>query len=510
MNKTGWLFVIAIYYQQFTDVVKASTYRMKYEPTQKIPNNKKQDAQKINELKQWLLDNHAEINSGIYTYYSDNDYRGIASSLDINKNQDLLIIPAKTIISVELARESPTGKQMDRKGLFKKLLSPRQSFIAAFMLAEEEKGSQSQWKSVIDSFPPHANDMATFFTEKELKMLQGSALPKILYFKKEELKWDFGLIIGAVPDFESRFSFEKFHYWRSTIMNRTFGGTMNGQDTTFICPFSHLLNHRNPYDVTYTYNDNSKNFRVTAVTDIPANKEIFTTYGNKCNTRWLLNYGIIVDNNFEYNEVHFFFEPKNFEYLNQEIFKEKQEWIEYHDQATFDYNFKLSIRFKEYNVKQAIGYLRFITIDNLKDYKTFVRREAEKGKWDGFVHVKPTSLKGEVRMLKSLLEFCEKRLAGYPTTMEADLDLLEGDKIYKDFTVNESNIIKYRMAEKEMVRAQVEFATTVLEIYTENDNLEIMTQISEILFKDPRYEGYFDDNVLDLFDDSAISPETDL
>lgn len=286
------------------------------------------------------------------------------------------------------------GKKMDEANLYGKLWGPKHSFISTYLLIQEEKGENSKWKVVLDSFPKDADGMATFYTAEELKMLEGSAFPRMIYLKRQQLKHDYNLICGAIEGFKERFTFDRFHYWRSMVINRTFGGLMNGKETTFICPFSDLINHQHPNDTQWGYDDKSKNFIVRAIKDIPANKEIFNSYGNKCNTRFLLNYGMVVDDNFQFNEYSIFLEPIQFEFIDKDFFNRKYEWLRIHNLLAFDYNFKLSVRFNEYNMKHTLGYLRFITIDNISDYLAFDTQYNNAG-MNKYNLMIPTSLYGE-------------------------------------------------------------------------------------------------------------------
>lgn len=54
-----------------------------------------------------------------------------------------------------------------------------------------------------------------------------------------------------------------------------------------------MINHQNPKDSTWQYSDEEKGFLVNSVIDRPAGIEIFDSYGIKCNSRFLLNYGFV-------------------------------------------------------------------------------------------------------------------------------------------------------------------------------------------------------------------------
>ena len=58
-----------------------------------------------------------------------------------------------------------------------------------------------------------------------------------------------------------------------------------------------MMNHRRPRDTAWTYDDTQQAFIVTTLRPISAGEEVYDSYGKKCNSRYLLNYGFTVENN---------------------------------------------------------------------------------------------------------------------------------------------------------------------------------------------------------------------
>ena len=58
-----------------------------------------------------------------------------------------------------------------------------------------------------------------------------------------------------------------------------------------------MINHKNPKDTLWNYSDEFGGFELKSVISKNQDLEIFDSYGIKCNSRFLLNYGFVEDNN---------------------------------------------------------------------------------------------------------------------------------------------------------------------------------------------------------------------
>jgi histone-lysine N-methyltransferase SETD3 len=63
-----------------------------------------------------------------------------------------------------------------------------------------------------------------------------------------------------------------------------------------------MLNHQLPKQTSWFYCDQSQGFVIQSMSEIHPGAEIFDSYGQKCNSRFLLNYGFALANN-HHNEV---------------------------------------------------------------------------------------------------------------------------------------------------------------------------------------------------------------
>lgn len=87
------------------------------------------------------------------------------------------------------------------------------------------------------------------------------------------------------------------------VASRNFSIEINGKETDALVPFSDMMNHRRPRDTVWTYDDEQQAFTVTTLRSILPGEEVYDSYGKKCNSRYLLNYGFTVENNTGLNKI---------------------------------------------------------------------------------------------------------------------------------------------------------------------------------------------------------------
>lgn len=89
---------------------------------------------------------------------------------------------------------------------------------------------------------------------------------------------------------------------RLLVCSRVFGIMMDRVKTDAMVPLADMLNHHIPKQTSWYYCDRSRGFIIQSMKDIPLGAEIFDSYGQKCNSRFLLNYGFTLPSNI-HNEV---------------------------------------------------------------------------------------------------------------------------------------------------------------------------------------------------------------
>lgn len=60
-------------------------------------------------------------------------------------------------------------------------------------------------------------------------------------------------------------------------------------------PYADMLNHHLPKQTSWFYCNESEGFVIQSLKEIPIGNQIFDSYGQKCNSRFLLNYGFTLE-----------------------------------------------------------------------------------------------------------------------------------------------------------------------------------------------------------------------
>ena len=182
------------------------------------------------------------------------------------------------------------------------LLSPKHCFLACYLLQiKSDENENSKWKIYYDSLPKNFKNFPIFFSKNEINYLEGSPFKMQIEEKLKDLKKDFNLISNISEDFQSKYSFTNFCEMRMMVSSRIFGIKIRGKKTDCLCPIADMLNHRRPRHTIWYFSDDLNSFVIQALEPIEANSEIFDSYGKKCNSRFFLNYGFVVEEN-ESNE----------------------------------------------------------------------------------------------------------------------------------------------------------------------------------------------------------------
>lgn len=176
------------------------------------------------------------------------------------------------------------------------LSAPKHTVLGLFLIEERLKGEDSFWKYYLKSLPPNMNTMPIFYSEEQKALLKGSPVLRTLNKRIKEMKADYDILRTSLEEFQS-ISYESFAYHRCLASSRVFGFIVNGVKTGGMVPFLDMINHKRPKQSLWSYDDSLESFKIEAYGDCEANSELFDSYGKKCNSRFLLNYGFIEEDN---------------------------------------------------------------------------------------------------------------------------------------------------------------------------------------------------------------------
>ena len=381
------------------------------------------------------------INKIEISFNSDCD-RYCRATEDIHDKDVLIRVPLEALMTLDGARKSKFGEYFTPQ-LEKKLNSPHHSLLSTFMLTEIDKGAKSKWKYYFDFLPANYNNFPIFYGEKEFSYLKGTQFLELVQKKMKEMKEDYDLLTNVIPGY-SKYDYNLFRKMREVISSRVFGVTIKGKKNDIIAPYADMLNHKRPRQTHWNYDDACNAFVIKGVSNVKKGDEVFDSYGIKCNSRFLLNYGFTVENN-EDNEF------KIILILNESspYFKEKMEYL---GGKNYTKKFSLVLNHSDAKIIQFFSFLRFILYNkpNFKDIDT----------------TKPTSVQNEICLFTELKEIMNKYLKKYPTTLDYDVEYFKKNKQKMGF--NEYNCYVIRIGEKKILNYYLNMANDILQLLNTN------------------------------------------
>lgn len=383
-------------------------------------------------------------------------------------------MPKPQIITLEMAEESPIGAKMMYHNLKSRLLSPKHGFLTTYILQEKKKGEDSEYFPFIDILPKTFENFPIFFSPEEKEWLKGSPFLEQVEEKIEDIKADFDLICDKVPEY-SQFTLTEFSEIRMMVSSRIFGMNINGKKTDGFVPMADMLNHKRPKQTSWTYSDEKNGFVIEALREIPRNEQVYDSYGKKCNSRFFLNYGFIVENN-DGNEV-----PIKIYYPESDEKKEmKKEMI--NDMSDFK-KFRVMDNFNENIMHEFMSWLRFVEYDEnitlLIDYQARAATQNQTQDSDsddgvddpnkGFKakDLPPLSIRNEQKVLLRMKLEAAKLQKQYSTSYEEDLEILENNK---DLNFNTRNAVLMRSGEKKILKHIIETADIMMQYLKMDQN----------------------------------------
>ena len=425
----------------------------------------------------YLYDKGAYVNK-IDIVLTDETNRSVITTGQILKKENILSIPYEALITLELAQESEIGKNITST-VKKQLKSPNHCVFTTYLLSEMEKGESSKWKFYLDMLPESYDNFPVFYKEKEEQLLKGTSFLQIVNSKKKEIYQDYVTLCGVINNFQ-RFSYDNFCKVRMIVSSRIFGVKIKNLKTEVFAPYADMLNHRRVRQTHWNYEDSYNAFVISAIENIEPGYELYDSYGKKCNSRFLLNYGFTLENN-EDNEYKLSITLAE----NSYKYKEKSAILK----NSITKKFTLRKDLEDTQAALLFSFLRFVCFDgdtNLyKDYK------AENV-------LNPISMNNEIMMLKKLQESIEFLLRDYDTSLEDDVTLLATKKSTLSF--NEMNCITMRISEKEILRFYSDLAKYCIALFSkERTAIEAMmkekNQDKQLLI----YSSYIKEVIKHLF-----------
>lgn len=380
----------------------------------------------------WLRNDGAKFDKLKLRYYTE-DYRGVHCSRDVQKGEIILYVPKKNLLTLDMAMESPIGSQMAARNFRQRLISPKHSFLATFLM-EEKRKPDSYFMKFIDILPKGYTNFPIFYTKEEREGLTGSPFQHQITDKIKDIQADYSLICKEVPEYR-QFPLKEYSEMRMMVASRIFGIQIEGHKTDAFVAYADMLNHRRPRQTSWTYDDGVGGFIIEALEDIKRGDQIFDSYGKKCNTRFLLNYGFINLNN-DGNEFPF---RVSLDPENDPLFAQKRSLL---GAEPIKRTYRAMSDLTEENTYKLLSFMRFAEWDGdmlvlaqakMRDEKSRQHYHHEESDSDDEVksykaeNIAVLSVKNERRVLQRVKTLCEESLKMYPHTLAEDEEALRQD-----------------------------------------------------------------------------------
>lgn len=422
----------------------------------RVPLTESDSDLKFEIFESWLLENGAKFSKLELKNYGD-EVRGCKSVYDIEEDEIIVEIPLNCVITVEMGKETDVGKELLKTNI--DLDAPKHIYLMLFMLIDR-KNPTSFFKPYYDILPATLHNMPIFWSEDEIDYLKGSYLQIQIDERKMAIESDYMAICSVVPEFESIATLEEFSWARMCVCSRNFGLTVNGLRTAALVPYADMLNHLRPRETKWQYDDLRNSFTIVSLHPIFSGSQVYDSYGQKCNHRFLLNYGFSIENNVEAdgfcpNEVPILVQLEKSDPLYE---KKCSFWSR--EGALPVRRIRIAISDSD-STRILIAMLRIVVADESDfEYITASYGAPYRSTRD---MQNPLNLYNEMRSMQYLQHICEDYLSRYPSTLEEDLAQLADPEALPMFSNKRNAVIQVR-GEKEILRFYKHFAIVAIQL----------------------------------------------
>mmetsp|Transcript_1596 Transcript_1596/g.3830 ORF Transcript_1596/g.3830 Transcript_1596/m.3830 type:complete len:624 (+) Transcript_1596:227-2098(+) len=272
-----------------------------YEESPSINHTKAQENDGAEEKKEQPMptENSNRFQQGGHTPddHGDSEMRGVHARTHLRPNTVCVAIPRKCLITVEMGQETPIGQAILRSDL--DLDAPKHIFLMIYLLWDRKvNGTNSFFHPYYEILPQTLSNMPIFWSPQELDSLTGSYLLQQIEDRNEAIAEDYYAICQIAP-LAKVCTLQEFKWARMCVCSRNFGLQIDGHRTSALVPHADMLNHYRPRETKWTFDEERQAFTITTLQPIQTGSQVYDSYGQKCNHRFLLNYGFAVEDNRE-------------------------------------------------------------------------------------------------------------------------------------------------------------------------------------------------------------------
>jgi len=408
----------------------------------------------------------------------DSEMRGVHSRTHLAPNTVCMAVPRRCLITVEMGQETPIGQAILRSDL--DLDAPKHIFLMVYLLWDRRvNGARSFFHPYYEILPQTLRNMPIFWSQDELDYLKGSYLLQQIQDRNDAISEDYHAICQIAP-LDKICTLDEFKWARMCVCSRNFGLQIDGHRTSALVPHADMLNHYRPRETKWTFDEERQAFTITTLQPIPAGAQVYDSYGQKCNHRFLLNYGFAVEDNRELdgfcpNEVPIelalnlddpLYTPKMEFWVRGEINMSRSNTKRVRVCASNNENTRLLFSLLR-AMNCSVDELRAITTPVASDMRSLFVPEHRNTLASYYRSCRdirhPLSLRNERSSMLHLLQIISAALAKYPTSLTQDKADLLDEGSFPRFSNKRHAKIQVR-GEKEVLHHYARWARTALDV----------------------------------------------
>ena len=175
----------------------------------------------------------------VYIQHDDTGDHSLHALHSVPANTTVLSVSHSHMLTLDQAMESPIGHQLTQRWYND---TSRHAYIAAYLLSEAARGSESVWWSYLQSLPAFTNHLASAWSEEELQWLQGTEALDIARGQQQMVRESYEQA-RALPSFP--FTYESYAHARRLVFSRLFSyTTAQGNRSVALVPLNRLNQSR--------------------------------------------------------------------------------------------------------------------------------------------------------------------------------------------------------------------------------------------------------------------------
>lgn len=187
--------------------------------------------------------------------------RGMHAKEGIPDDTICMVVPRKCLITLEMGKALPIGQKILQSGI--DLHAPRHIYLMIYMLWDRKvNGSSSFYHPYYEILPEKFTNVPIFWSDEELKWLQGSFLIEEVKDRIQSIEEDYNDILLVAPELADFATLEEFKWARVCVTSRNFAFQMDDERMSAMVPHADMLNHKRPCETRWTFDDDLDGFTI--------------------------------------------------------------------------------------------------------------------------------------------------------------------------------------------------------------------------------------------------------